>query len=78
MENKLSRIFPRNDENGRGVLPQLINVSNVSTSNTSSSPTVQDVSAPEFLDFAPTLPIVSNVPALDSSNESDSEHKKFQ
>ncbi|KAL6313107.1 hypothetical protein AAG906_018822 [Vitis piasezkii] len=78
------------------VLPQPVNVPNASTSNTSSSPTVQDVSGPkfsyfasilpivqnvstsEFSDSAPTLPIVPNVPALDSSNESASEHKKFQ
>ena len=77
-------------------VPQPVNVPNVSTSNTSSSPTVQDVSGPkfsyfasilpivqnvstsEFSDSAPTLPIVPNVPALDSSNESASEHKKFQ
>ena len=77
-EDKLSGIFPRNGENGGGVLPQLVNVSNVYTSNTSSSPTVQDISAPEFSDSAPTLPIVPNVPALDSSKESTSEHKKFQ
>ena len=51
---------------------------NVSTSKTSSSPTVQDISAPDFSDSAPTLPVVPNVPALDSSNESASEHKKFQ
>ena len=77
-EDKLSGIFPRNGENGGGVLPQLVNVSNVYTSNTSSSPTVQDISAPEFSDSAPTLPIVPNVPALESSNESASAHKKFQ
>ena len=59
-------------------VPQPVNVPNVSTSNTSSSPTVQDISAPEFSDSAPTLPIVPNVPALDSSKESTSEHKKFQ
>lgn len=96
MEDKLSGIFPRNCENGEGVLPQPVNVPNVSTSNTSSSPTVQDVSslkfsyfasiipivqnvsASEFSDSAPTLPIVPNVPAINSSNESASEHKKFQ
>ncbi|RVW35205.1 Retrovirus-related Pol polyprotein from transposon RE1 [Vitis vinifera] len=33
---------------------------------------------PDFSDSAPTLPVVPNVPALDSSNESASEHKKFQ
>ena len=59
-------------------VPQPVNVPNVSTSNTLSSPTVQDISAPEFSDSAPTLPIVPNVPALDSSKESTSEHKKFQ
>ena len=48
MEDKLSRIFPRNGENDGGVLPQLANVPNVSTSDTSSSLTVQDISAPEF------------------------------
>ena len=78
MEDKLSGIFPRNGEIGGGVLPQPVNVPNVSTSNTSSSPTVQDISAPEFSDSAPTLPIVPNVPAINSSNESASEHKKFQ
>ena len=31
----------------------------------------------EFSDSALTLPVVPNVPALDSSNESASEHKKF-
>ncbi|RVW63708.1 hypothetical protein CK203_052780 [Vitis vinifera] len=29
MEDKLSRIFPRNGENDGGILPQLVNVSNV-------------------------------------------------
>ncbi|KAL6347228.1 hypothetical protein AAG906_013664 [Vitis piasezkii] len=67
-EDKLSGIFPRNYENGEGVLPQPVNVPNVSTSNTSSSPTVQDVSGPKFSYFASILPIVQNVSTSEFSD----------
>ena len=64
MEDKLSGIFPRNGEIGGGVLPQPVNVPNVSTSNTSSSPTVQDISAPRIFRFCTNTPCCSKCSSL--------------
>ena len=74
IEEKLLEVFPRNG--GWGCLSI---ISQVSLPQNHQFPfTIQDISSSEFSNFLPVFLIVSNVPTLDSSNESVSEHKKFQ